>query len=159
MSRLRVALLTAFYIVGYGWLRVGGEIMHVRPLADAPDGRHYIGAGWDMPRWRQQLYRALYAPLMVAEEEARLHGAGKRPQPRDRVAGFGREAPWNPSASEWSSPPTREGDGLPWADQGPEPREAVYYFAPVSGMVPASALARGRGPGPAGPAEPAESTE
>lgn len=182
MTRTRVFILTVLYLGGYGWLRVAGEIEHVAPSAGLGE-RHFVGAGWGIPRWRQQVYRTLYSPAMVAEEEARRVGHKRNAgRPAERVAGFGAEAPWSDSAGGQNAPVRR---GAPTApvpyypagsspDDGkpvfaPPPAggiefsaagaagandgETMYYFAPVSGMIPAAAVLR-RAPSSKAPVVP-----
>ena len=166
MSRTRVCLLTALYMGGYGWLRATGEIGHVRPLAGAPDGRHCIGAGWDKPRWRQQAWRALYAPLMVMEEEGRRLGDGGGPA-AGRAASFAPGDSWEAAfgaAAERARgllpvlPPASapmDGEGLAASPHAPpEAGEAIWVFSPVTGMVPLRANVRAPDPAEAPAALP-----
>lgn len=67
-------LLFCLYVMAYMTLRAYAEIVH-QPY-DARVGsaivrQHLVGSSPDIPRWRRQVYRVVFSPLMVAEEEGR----------------------------------------------------------------------------------------
>lgn len=74
-------LLFCLYVMCYVALRGYSEII----LQQAPvqtDGRivqtYIVGSSSEVPRWRRQLYRVVFSPLMVAEEEGRcIVGKGR----------------------------------------------------------------------------------
>lgn len=73
--------------MGYLTLRSCSEIVH--QAVDMRSGtrivkEHVVGSSPGAPRWRRQLYRIAFSPLMVAEEEGR--------RLKDKGAGLAREA-------------------------------------------------------------------
>jgi hypothetical protein len=74
-------LLFCLYVMCYVALRGYAEII----LQQAPvqmEGRmvqtYIVGSSPEVPRWRRQVYRVVFSPLMVAEEEGRrLAGKGR----------------------------------------------------------------------------------
>lgn len=65
-------ILFCLYVVGYVALRHYGEIIQqaVDKRVDGVVTKEYIVASaLTVPRWRRQLYRASFSPLMVVEEE------------------------------------------------------------------------------------------
>lgn len=64
-------LLFCLFVMAYITVRSGGELVY-QPARNPDGGTHYIiGANIGIPRWRRQLYRALFSPFMVVEEEGR----------------------------------------------------------------------------------------
>ncbi len=60
--------------MGYIALRGSGEIIHQSAELRGAFGagrEHIVGADRSLPRWRRQVYRIFFSPLMVAEEEGR----------------------------------------------------------------------------------------
>lgn len=137
-------LLFCLYVMGYLTIRSYGEIAY-QQLANnpsqsppqyqqSPSGRGGGGGGGrggdntrdamittnpTIPRWRRQLYRAIFSPLMVAEEEGRRFASTQRGQnllreAEDRLRGLG-----NDTAS--ASQPQREyGGQQPQSQQQPQ---------------------------------------
>lgn len=72
-------LLFCLYVMAYFTTRGYGEIIY-SPMAvrggGASTAEHVVGVNYDIPRWRRQMYRAVFSPLMVAEEEFRRLAAG-----------------------------------------------------------------------------------
>lgn len=65
-------LLFCLYVMCYVALRGYGEILHQEAMVDNRGRREYVvGSNRAVPRWRRQMYRAFFSPLMVAEEEGR----------------------------------------------------------------------------------------
>jgi hypothetical protein len=69
------------YAMVYVILRSKGDVVHQRVPAQR-DGQNYteivVGPDYNLPRWQRQLYRAVFTPLMVAEEEGRWLGTQGR---------------------------------------------------------------------------------
>ena len=73
MSRRKAIWLFLLYAAIYAALRLNGDIVYQK--ADLRAGsvvgrRHIVGVVPYLPHWRRQVHRALFSPLMVAEEEA-----------------------------------------------------------------------------------------
>ncbi len=66
-------LLFCLYIMLYIIVRSNSEIVYQSVTVDGFPVRreHIVGADYSIPRWRRQLYRVFFSPLMVAEEEGR----------------------------------------------------------------------------------------
>ena len=71
-------LLFCLYVMAYVCLRAYGEVVHETRAGTSLFGRrgadHVVGASAKVPRWRRQVYRIAFSPLMVAEEEGRRLG-------------------------------------------------------------------------------------
>lgn len=65
-------LLLCIYIIGFWALRSSDEIVSQTGIVNAggtPTNMYVVGASPGIPRWRRQVYRVAFSPLMVAEEE------------------------------------------------------------------------------------------
>lgn len=71
-------LLFCLYVMAYVTIRAAGDLVY-QPARN-PDGgvQYIIGSNFGLPRWRRQIYRACFSPLMVVEEETRRLAADGR---------------------------------------------------------------------------------
>jgi hypothetical protein len=77
--------------MSYLTVRAYGEIVHqvaeVRGV-NAVTREYIVGSDPSVPRWRRQVYRIVFSPLMVAEEESRRIAANAKGYVRD-IGEFG----------------------------------------------------------------------
>ncbi|MCC8181031.1 MAG: hypothetical protein LIP23_09010 [Planctomycetes bacterium] len=75
-------LLFCLYVMAYLTIRAYGEIIYQRVDMQVTRGgivhEFIVGTDYSLPRWRRQLYRAFFSPLMVVEEEGRRLVAGSQ---------------------------------------------------------------------------------
>lgn len=86
-------LLFCLYVMCYLTVRAYGEISY-QPVQlqsrNGPVPGYVVQASYSVPRWRRQLYRAIFSPLMVVEEEGRRLADGGRGLVRD-AGNYGRD--------------------------------------------------------------------
>lgn len=72
-------LLVCIYLMGYAVIRLTGDVVSqtARIQVEQQSGLEYVvGPDPTIPRWRRQIYRGLFSPCMVVEEEAHKLATG-----------------------------------------------------------------------------------
>lgn len=64
-------LFLCMYIMAYTVLRNNGEIVYSYGRTQQGASVHMVNPNPEMPHWRRQVYRLVFSPIMVSEEESR----------------------------------------------------------------------------------------